>query len=318
MTDIIHIGNQLPSEPPHLGSTIDELIDRFLAELQAVPKTKDSYRNGLKQYILWIESQNLQLKDITKKEVSDYNSYLISEERKLKSYTVNGYLVALRTFYTWLESYKLYPNVAKGLKPQKVKKGHKKMHLTNDESKKLLEHFQTQPLRDIAMISTMLRCGLRSIEIVRLDIGDIVQKSGKRVMNVMGKGRVEKDEFVILTDKAYIPIANYLATRPEAQPAEPLFVSESNNNLGGRLDTRTVSGVAKEGLRAIGLDSSMYSCHSLRHSAAVAMIKAGAQLDAVQGVLRHSDPSTTQIYLESIADEERIRKATEGLLDDAF
>ena len=89
-------------------------------------------------------------------------------------------------------------------------------------------------------------------------------------------------------------------------------------HCGERMSTRLIQLIIKKGLRAIGLDSHEYSAHSLRHTTGCQMIKSGASLMDVQRVLRHSSPTTTMIYLKSIEQEERLSKAPESVLDNAF
>jgi integrase/recombinase XerC/integrase/recombinase XerD len=168
------------------------------------------------------------------------------------------------------------------------------------------------------MLNLLLRTGLRTIEVIRANVEDITYKAGTRVLLVHGKGRSERDAFVILTDTAYQPIADYLATRTKAKAGEPLFTSHSNNSKGGRLSTRTVSGIAKQSLRSVGLDSKEYTAHSLRHTTAVTIMRAGGSIEDAQHVLRHSSPATTQIYTATIREELRLRNSTESLLDRAY
>ena len=144
-------------------------------------------------------------------------------------------------------------------------------------------------------------------------------------MNVHGKGRDDKDQFVILTNKAQAPITEYLKARgivlgklKPGQSAEPLFISNSNKNKGERLDTRTIRRIAKNNLIAIGLNSHYYTAHSLRHTTAVSILRAGGTLENAQGVLRHSNPATTQIYTATILEEQRLKHASETLIDSQF
>ena len=141
----------------------------------------------------------------------------------------------------------------------------------------------------------MLRTGLRCVEVIRANVEDIAFKGGQRILKVWGKGRNEKDNFVVLTDKAYYPIKKYLDSRGSTTLKEPLFASISNRNLYGRLITRTISKICKEGFRAIGIDGKEYTARSLRHTTAVMLLKNGSLAD-VQSVLRHSSPATSQIY----------------------
>lgn len=170
----------------------------------------------------------------------------------------------------------------------------------------------------------MLRTGLRTIEITRAKIGDICFIGEKRVLKVWGKGRSESEKgrdynFVVLTDKSYLPIKNYLeASRKGAKSGDPLFASTSHRNQGQQLTTRTVSGLCKDGLKAIGLDGREYTAHSLRHTTACSLLEHGRSLIEVQHVLRHSSPNTTQIYTKMKERELRLREAPEAALDMAF
>ena len=135
---------------------------------------------------------------------------------------------------------------------------------------------------------------------------------------VRGKGRDEKDNFVVLTDKTYKPIAEYLLSRGNSKLTDPLFTSISNNSKGERLSTRTVSLIAKEGLKAIGLNERSFTAHSLRHTTAVNILRAGGSLETVQFTLRHSNPATTQIYTATLNEERRLLNSGEALLDNIY
>ena len=168
------------------------------------------------------------------------------------------------------------------------------------------------------MLNLLVRTGLRTIELVRADIGDIKYKKGRRILYVMGKGHDSKDDFVIISDAAWKPLQAYLSERGVTAKKDPLFVTEGKGHKGNRMSPRSVQYVCKNAIRAIGLDSPEYSPHSLRHSTAVMMLKNGADWKDVQRVLRHSSPVTTQIYTASIEEELRLMKCPEAILDDAF
>ena len=173
-------------------------------------------------------------------------------------------------------------------------------------------------LRDFAIVNLILRTGLRTIEVVRADVGDITFKGDRRVLLIWGKGHTEKDSFVVLSDKAYLPIKEYLETRKGAKAGDPLFISNSRQNNGERLTTRTISKICKDGLKGVGMDGREFTAHSLRHTTAVQILKQGGEITDVQRVLRHTSPVTSQIYTESIEEELRLQKSPEFLLDSAF
>jgi integrase/recombinase XerC/integrase/recombinase XerD len=236
----------------------------------------------------------------------------------MSSLSVGSYITSVRRFYEWAEANKYYPNVAKGIKTPKRKQQFKKQPLLPEQATALLSYYQDKSLRDYAIINLLLRTGLRTIEVIRANIEDITFKGAKRVLLIHGKGRDEKDNFVILTDKAYQPIAEYLSKRENLVNTEPLFISTSNNSKGERLSTRTVSQIAKEGLKAIGLNEKSFTAHSLRHTTAVNILRAGGSLETAQFTLRHSNPATTQIYTATLNEERRLQNSGEFLIDNLF
>lgn len=294
-----------------------DLVASFISSQDVSESSRKLYTRTLSQYFVWMERERKSLSTLTRKDVLEYKDSL--QEQSLSSLTISSYITAVRKFYEWAEGEKLYPNIAKGIKTPRRQQAFKKQHLTDIKSKELLEHFQSQSLRDYAIVNLILRTGLRTIEVVRANIEDITFKGDRRILKVWGKGRLEKDDFVVLSEKAYLPIRNYLAVaRRGAKSGEPLFTSTSHQNYGDRLTTKTISSLCKDGLKAIGLEGKEFTAHSLRHTTAVAILKHGGQLTDVQSVLRHSSPVTSQIYTESVKEELRLQNAPELFLDTAF
>jgi len=295
---------------------IESLVDSFIQAQDVKLSSKELYRRTLKQYFNWIDTKNYLLSEIARPQLLEYKDELLTSG--LSSLTVGSYITSVRRFYEWAEANKFYPNVAKGIKTPKRKQQFKKQPLLPEQATALLSYYQDRALRDYAVISLLLRTGLRTIEVIRASVEDIVFKGSQRVLLVHGKGRDEKDNFVLLTDKAYKPIADYLATRGKVNSSEPLFTSSSNNSKGERLTTRTISYIAKEGLKAIGLNESSFTAHSLRHTTAVNILRGGGSLEQAQFTLRHSNPATTQIYTATLNEERRLQNSGEALIDNLF
>ncbi len=295
---------------------IDELVDSFIASQDVKQSSKDLYRRTLKQYFNWVNKKSYLLSEIARPQLLEYKEELLSSG--MSSLTIGSYITSVRRFYEWTESNKYYPNVAKGIKTPKRKQQFKKQPLLPNQATALLSYYQDKDIRDYAIVALLLRTGLRTIEVIRANVEDITFKGSQRVLLVHGKGRDERDNFVLLTDKAYQPIAEYLATRGKVNSSEPLFTSTSNNSKGERLSTRTISYIAKEGLKAIGLDERAFTAHSLRHTIAVNILRAGGSLETAQFTLRHSNPATTQIYTATLNEERRLQKSGEALIDSMY
>ena len=295
---------------------IEELVDRFIASQDVKESSKLLYRRTLKQYFNWVEDKGYLLSEIARPQLLEYKEELLNSNKS--SLTVGSYITSVRRFYEWTEANKYYPNVAKGIKTPKRKQQFKKQPLLPAQATALLSYYQDKALRDYAIVNLLLRTGLRTIEITRANIGDITFKGSQRVLLVHGKGRDEKDNFVLLTDKTYQPIAEYLNSRGKVNSSEPLFTSTSNNSKGERLSTRSISYIAKEGLKAIGLDERAFTAHSLRHTTAVNILRAGGSLEQAQMTLRHSNPATTQIYTATLNEERRLQNSGEALIDSLY
>lgn len=331
-TDIEVGRNAAVSVSPAFGWR--EAVSAFITNLDAKDATRRQYEKALKLFFTWTEEHLIPLSGITRSLILDYRKDLLEGAKSLSSRTVSAYMVAIRRFYQWAEAEKYYPNVAFGIKSPKIKKDFVKQHLTPQECQDMLEHIldelqekvgrcvyanrEENTLRDYAMVNLILRTGLRTVEVSRLDVGDITERRRKRVLVVWGKGRDSKDDYVPLSDKAYGPIQDYLRVRGEAPADSPLFICEGYGARGRRLSARRIQSICKEAMRSIGLDDHAFSAHSLRHTCAVMLIQAGASAYDVQKFLRHASIDTTEIYLESIEEDLRLGRSPEKLLDEAF
>jgi integrase/recombinase XerC/integrase/recombinase XerD len=295
---------------------IDELVDSFINSQDVKTSSKLLYRRTLKQYFNWVDSKGYLLSEIARPQLLEYKDELLSSNKS--SLTVGSYITSVRRFYEWTEANKYYPNVAKGIKTPRRKQQFKKQPLLPAQATALLSYYQGKAIRDYAIVNLLLRTGLRTIEVVRATVEDITFKGSQRVLLVHGKGWDEKDNFVLLTDKTYQPIAEYLEARENVTSSEPLFTSGSNNSKGERLTTRTISYIAKEGLKAIGLDEKAFTAHSLRHTAATTILRATGDLEQTRLFCRHSNPATTLIYTATLNEERRLQNSGEALLDSIY
>ncbi|MBR2093848.1 MAG: tyrosine-type recombinase/integrase [Candidatus Methanomethylophilaceae archaeon] len=311
-----------------------EVISAFLAGIDVKPSSKKGYGKAMRLYLQWVSDTGRVLKDITQEDIIAYKEDLLSREPQLSSLSVAFYLSSVRRFYTWSESRKLYPNVAAGVRPPKIRKDFVKQHLTPSECDELLGKLSddvdmkirkksypnghSEGLRDLALINLLLRTGMRTVEASRANVGDITSKRGKSVILVQGKGRSSKDEFIPLSGKARSALDDYLVTRPAATASEPLFICEGFGSRGRRLSERRIQEIAKEALRSVGIDGHEYSAHSLRHTCAVLLLNAGVDPYDVQKYMRHRSIDTTEIYLESIEEERRLERSAEQFIDNTI
>lgn len=287
----------------------EDLIARYLDSLDVKPRSKDAYKKALKQFLAFVEARG------TTPERADILAY---KEHLLKNYsacTVSAYLSAVRSFYKYLEAERITPNIAGSIKGAKSQGNFRKDALTLEQAKAVLDSIDATTLegkRNYALVNLLIRTGLRTIEVERANVEDIRQQGGQAVLYVMGKGRDEKDAFVLLTESSLRPIREYLRARGKTDNKAPLFASQSDRNQGGRLTTRSISRIVKDALVAAGIDSDRITAHSLRHTAVTFALLGGATIQEAQGMARHKSINTTMIYAHNI---DRIDKAAEHKID---
>lgn len=298
--------------------TIESVVSKFLSSQDVRESSRSLYSRTIKQFFAWLKNTARSLSNLQRADIIQYKENLLKAGKSVN--TVASYITVVRRFFSFVEGEKIYPDVAKNVKNPRLKQQFYKEHLNIEQTVKLLGYFKTQSLRDYAIVNLLVRCGLRTVEAVRANVGDITYKNGIRVLLVQGKGHDSKDDFVVLTDEAYTPIADYLETRGNVLSGSPLFTSESDKNFGERLETQTISKTVKRGLRAIGIDDRRYTAHSLRHTTAFLIDEEyiatekddSAALSVIQRTLRHSNPATTQIYMRSFREEKQLRNNGEN------
>ena len=292
----------------------DTLVTSFVDFLDVSPLTVKTYKAGIARLIAYLKA-----KGITKPEredIADFRKSLQASGRKPA--TIGAYLSAIRRFFDWTESKGLYPNITRGIKAPKIDKGHKRDFLNADQIQSMMKGIDTSTVegkRNFAILALMATGGLRTVEVMRANVEDLTTAGGEPVLFVQGKGRTDKKDFVKLTPEVLKAIREYLQARGKVNRKEPLFVSCSHRNRGGRLTTRTISGIAKASMISAGYYSDRLTAHSLRHSAVTIALMAGQSLAEVQYFARHSSITTTQVYAHNV---DRLRSRCEASISNAI
>ena len=121
-----------------------------------------------------------------------------------------------------------------------------------------------------------------------LNIADVYEDR----IRVIGKGN--KERFVYFGSACHKAIEAYMAERNEMVLTDNRALFGSRN--GNRISVTAVHRLVKKALLQAGLDSTQFSAHKLRHTAATMMLSGGVDVKTVQEVLGHENLNTTQIY----------------------
>ena len=292
---------------------VGNAIDVFLSFQDVNHNTPLTYKRALRQFFGWVASTGRAINTLTRADVLQYKQDM--RARQMSPNTINSYLTAIRRFFTFCEQYDIAPNIAKGVKSERTNSGeeHEKSDFTAAQAANILSASEGNK-RDYAIMSLMMRCGLRTIEIVRANIGDIALMGDVYVMTVHGKG--DKIRRVPLTPKTWQAVNDYLsAERRGAKDNEPLFASAAHQCKGARMTTHSISRIAKTNIRATGINDSKHTAHSCRHTTAGLIYAETHELDRIQQLLGHADPATTQIYAKQAMRADYYQHAPNMVLD---
>lgn len=310
---------------------LNSFLDYSATILNKSPNTIKEYNYDLLMFFRFIkihfnltdevDFSKISIKDISigtlnKIELNDIHAFLsyMAIELKSKSATRARKASSIRVFFNYLsqKANLIKVNPAQNLESPKLDKRLPK-YLNLEESKKLLDATANEDnrnfQRDYAIITLFLNCGMRLSELVGINVQDVDFSESK--MNVIGKGN--KERTIYLNKSCLKAIKDYLEVRPKKgvkvdklNSHRALFLSERKE----RISKRTVQYIVEKELRAAGLDSSKYSTHKLRHTAATLMYQYGnVDIRALQELLGHESISTTEIYTH--VNNEQVRNAIE-------
>ena len=321
---MIHIDDN----PDYLNS----FLEYSLTYKKKSPNSVDQYNSDLIMFLRYMkyhfkmtdeaEFSNINIKDFTiqdlaKVKENDIHNFItyLSINRKCGPATCARKISTIRIFFKYLTITNplLSENPAQNLETPKLNKRLPR-YLTLEDSQKLLNaSFNNEndknKERDFAIITLFLNCGMRLSELVGINISDI--KFDDMKLTVIGKGNKER---TIYLNKSCIDAINaYLKVRPtnpkkdSKNSDKALFLSSYRQ----RISKRTVENVVDRELLNAGLDTTKYSTHKLRHTAATLMYKYGqVDIRALQELLGHESISTTEIYTH--VDNDQVRSAVEN------
>lgn len=240
------------------------------------------------------------IRSITTSDIFEFLSYLANDRTPNPDSAAPEYgispaararkLSALKSFYKYLtiRTKQMQENPVADLEYPKLRKSLPK-YLTMEQSAALLKAVNgPNQTRDYAILMLFLNCGIRRCELVGLNITDVYEDR----IRVVGKGN--KERFVYFGTPCRKAIDAYLVERNEKVLSDnrALFGSRDGN----RISVTAVHRLVKKALLQAGLDSTQFSAHKLRHTAATMMLSGGVDVKTVQEVLGHENLNTTQIY----------------------
>lgn len=145
--------------------------------------------------------------------------------------------------------------------------------------------------RDRAIAGLMLFCGLRSCEVLALDVTDV--DIGARWLRVTGKGAKER-RVPLDVDVAGVIQTYLLAERPDTASSR-LFVVAKGPHRGLPLTPAGLRTIFRYHRGKAGVPAG--HPHALRHTFGTALAEAGVDLAVMQALLGHAHVDTTARYI---------------------
>ena len=317
---------------------LNDFLDYSLTILNKSPNSVKEYNYDIAHFLKFIKYRfrivkvdsekeiktitidDMDISTVAKITIEDIHAFLayLKNTYNSKPATLCRKASTIRIFFHYLcnKTKRIPNNPAQDLENPKLERRLPR-YLNLEQSQELLRVSATPPpnskrnhdnsIRNHAIITLFLNCGIRLSELVGINIKDIDFSENK--LNVIGKGNKER---AIYLNKACVnTIKSYLEIRPhegvEYDSKDALFLSEKKR----RISNRMVQDIVKQELKLAGIDSTKYSAHKLRHTAATLMYKYGnVDIRALQELLGHESISTTEIYTH--VDNEQIRNAVEN------
>jgi integrase/recombinase XerD len=277
-----------------LDHSLEAYILFFLSELEARQSTKETYKRSLNEFRKYVELNNLSL---NRKAVLNWKEEL---RVKLSPYTINVYLTAVRQFSAFIVDRQ--NEIIKDRTPEETALILKELNrigsvknLKIDTEELIKDIFTKEEIRTLLspankktglIIALLYFCGLRTIEVVRLDLKDIDLKNN--VLHILGKGRDTK-ALVQINDQLKALLGAYLEDKTSGALFPNLTTSQIRKNVNALLDKLDLKVGEKK-----------RSCHSFRHSFCVHLIEAGIPLHQVQTLARHKSITTTEGYIKKL------------------
>ena len=219
-------------------------------------------------------------------------------------------LSSVRMFYKWAVKNGIVQNnpVAEIEMPKIEKKTVKAMSFNEveqvlDEAKK---DSRENSFRDLAILSLMFSTGIRRAELTEIKLSDLNLEESLIVIH--GKGN--KDRLAYFNDTTRAVLSEYINVHRKfyctSEKSSYLFVSDK----GEKLCLSTVNRIVNRYLESAGIKDKGFTAHSTRKAFATAVYDNTGDIFAVQQLLGHSSPSTTQRYVGVAESRKRMAAMT--------
>lgn len=283
---------------------LDRVVDEWLDGLTCLDGSKGTYIRVLRSWNRWlIVNKHYNAMGATRVDCVAYRSWLINSKRS--PHTICSYLSILRMFYKFLYLRGDKADITSGIRGVKRQRYYNKRPLTDAQVSILLGSIDLSTAigrRDRLILALMVRAGLRSCEVSRLDVGDLTTIAGTASLKLQRKGHTAKDLTIPIADDVMCAIDDYLSTR-KALHSEPMIISYGpHGREPRRIHPNDIERIVTGRMADCGITGDGISSHSLRHTFGCMLVDAGVPMDQVQMLMGHNSIDATMVYVKMAAD----------------
>jgi integrase len=290
-----------------LSPLLQAFFTQHLASRRVSGHTVSSYRDCFKLLLGFARlrtgksPQNLDLADIDAELVTSFLDYL-EHDRHNSVETRNLRLVALHSFFSYaaLHCPAEADVIRKVLAVPAKRRDHRLVSFLNREETEALvlapDRATRHGERDHFLLLVAVQSGLRVSELTALRWGDVTFGAGAHV-HTLGKGRKERD--TPLTQPTARLLQAWLGQRG-AEPSQPVFLTHRLEPLSTDAVEDLVDKHVKTATALCGsLANKRVTPHTLRHTCAMNLLRAGVDLATIAMYLGHSSTKATEVYLHA-------------------
>ena len=226
----------------------------------------------------------------------DLHGFVLREIQRVSRSHGKGVVTALRSFLRFLLQRGAIRTGLAGTLPGVAtwRLSHLPKSLPPEQVERLLACCDRMSLtgkRDYAILLLLARLGLRGGEVVAMTLEDLDWERGE----ILVRGKGQRLERLPLPADVGAALARYLCDVRPACASRRVFIRMQAPQQGLTGPT-AVCCIVRRALQRAGLDPEFKGAHLLRHSLATDLLRRGASLSEIGQLLRHRQPTTTQIY----------------------
>lgn len=275
---------------------------RHLLAMRRSHRTVSFYYQGIVALKKYLDTQGIdpQVHNVTRSVIQELQIHL--RERGIQVGGEHAIMRALRATFKWAEEEEIInkspmskvklPKLPRDLPPA----------IQPAEVELCLRYAKTgnNPLRDQAIMLTLLDCGLRQGELIALKVGDVDLQRGLVTVRPEGS-KGENGRVVPIGIRAGKAVHAYI--QKERRPALP-FVDHLFLSRGGEPLTRwSLSHLMSYAGEKLGIPRSHTAPHAWRRAFAIGMLRGGSDVFSLQQMMGHSTLEMTRRYLRLLPDD---------------